>query len=270
MGAEGGEEAGGDIRLGANAQAFDLCDWEDVAGGGSHENGAGPFQICGEEVAFADGNAGDVDRIEEDFAGDAGEATGIERWGDDFVTEDGEEVGGGALADAAVFVEEDDFVEAAFVGLFVPGEIIGPGGDFGAAKLVGALAGVGLDGQADGIAPVPEAGGEGDDVELAGLAGGFKQATVVADDGDAEGAIGSAVGGDEAVEAIEQGFGRFRQRYAHSVGIAHHAGPVAIPFKQNAFGDAEGTKNAPSIEESNLAGEQAGLRGFADRLIVEQ
>jgi len=95
-------------------------------------------------VAFVDGDAGQGEGIEEDFAGDAREAAGVEGWSEDGLAEDGEEVGGGTFADAAVFVEEEDFIVAALAGLFVPSEVLGPGGNFGAGEFAGAVAAVGF------------------------------------------------------------------------------------------------------------------------------
>lgn len=254
----------------ANAQAFDFGDGQDIAGGGGHEDGVGSFEIGGKQVAFADCDAIDVDRIEQYFAGDARETPGIEGGRYDFIAEDGEEVGGGAFADPTLFVEEDDFVEAAIVGFFVPGEIVGPGGDLGPTEFVGAVAGVGLDGEADRIAPVAETGGEGDDFELPGLAGRFKQTAVVADNGDPESAVECFVCLNEALEPVEQAGGRFRQRHTHPLSIADHAGPMAIPLKQHPFRDAQRAEDAPPVQESDLPGEQAGLGGFPDRVVVEQ
>lgn len=121
MGAEGGEQTSGHIGLSADVEALDFRHRQYVAGGGGHEDGVGDFQIGGKQVAFADGDSIGLNGIEQNLAGDAREAAGIEGRGDNVVAEDGEEVGGGTLADAAVFVEKDNFVEAAFVGFLVPG-----------------------------------------------------------------------------------------------------------------------------------------------------
>jgi hypothetical protein len=221
-------------------------------------------------VLLAEGNAGELEGVEEDFAGDAGEAAGVERWGADIVTEDGEDVGGGTFADAAVFVEEDDFVEAAFVGLFVPGEVLGPGGELGAAELAGAVAGIGFEGEANGVAPLAEAGGEGDDIKAAGKARGFKEAAVVADDGDAEGAVDDLIGGDELEERCVEIVRRGGKRDAQAGSITDHAGPMALPGKQDAIGNAEGAEDTPAVQEADLTGREAGFGGFANGVIVQQ
>jgi hypothetical protein len=128
---EAGEERGGG---GREAKGFDFGDGEEFAGRGGHEDGVGAFEVGGVRWRSRR-DAGQGEGVEEDFTGDAGEAAGVEGRGEDGLAEDGEQVGGGAFTDAAVFVEEDDFVVAALAGLFVPGEVLGPGGDFGAWRI---------------------------------------------------------------------------------------------------------------------------------------
>ena len=210
MGAEGGEEAFPHIANAANAEALDFGDGEEIARGRGDENGIGGFQIGGAEMAFATSDAVDSNAIEEHLAGDAGQAAAVERGSDDIVSEDGEQIRRRAFTDATEFIEQDDFIKSAVVGFFVPSEITGPGGDLGAAKFVGAVAGIGLDGESNRAAPFSDTGGEGDGFNAAGETRGFKQATVVADKGDAKGSVVGFVSGDEGMETGEEFFRRFR------------------------------------------------------------
>ena len=270
IGAERCQEAFLDVANAANAEAFDFGDGEEVARGGRHENGIGGFQIGGPEVALATGNAVDVNAIEEHFAGDTGQAAAIERGCDDIVAEDGEEIRGSAFTDAAEFIEQDDLVKTALLGFFVPGEITRPGGDLGAAKLIGAVAGIGLDGKSNRVGPVSKAGREGDGFKTAGEAGGFKQAAVVADDGDAESGVVGVVGGDQRMETCEKLLWRFRHGHTQPPGITRHTRPMPLPGEQDAIGDTESTEDAPAIEKPDLPGEQAGFGGLANGIVVQK
>jgi hypothetical protein len=269
--AEGLEKAGEERRGGGReAEGFDFGDGEEFAGRGGHEDGVGAFEVGGGEVAFEDGDAGQGEGVEEDFTGDAGEAAGVEGRGEDGLAEDGEEVGGGAFTDAAVFVEEDDFVVAALAGLFVPGEVLGPGGDFGAGEFTGSVAGVGFEGEAGGGRPGDEVFGEGDEVVGAGEAGAIEGSAGVADDGEAEGGVFGVVGGDEAEEVVVDRFRGGGHGDVHALGVAEHALPVALVGEQDAVGDVEGGEDAPAVEQAGLAGGEEEVGGVAELFVVEQ
>lgn len=242
----------------------------ELASGGGHEDGVRLFELPGQKVLFGNRYIGELDPFEENFARDAGKAAGVEGRGDDGISEDGEEVGGGAFADAAVFVEEDDFVVAALAGFFVPGEILGPGGDFRAGEFVGAVAGVRLPGEAGPGAPVGEVLGERDDVVGTGLVRGVEGTAGVAEDGDAEGGVGRAIGGDEAEEIFVESVWRGREGDMHSGGVAGHAGPVAFKGEEDAVEDPERGKDAPTVEDADLAGGEKAIGGVAQLVVIEQ
>ncbi len=270
MGAEGGEEAFLHIANAANAEALDFGDGEEIARGRGDENGIGGFQIGGAEMAFATSDAVDANAFEEHLAGDAGQAAAVERGRDDIVSEDGEQIRRRAFTDASEFIEQDDFIKPAVVGFFVPSEITGPGGDLGAAKFVGAVAGIGLDGESNRVAPFSEAGGEGDGFNAAGEARGFKQPPVVADKGDAQGGVVGFVSGDEGMETGEEFFRRFRKGHAQAPAIARHASPMPLPGEQDSIGDAKRTEYAPAVEKPHLPGKQARFGGLADGVVVQE
>lgn len=269
--AEGLEEEGQEGRGGrGEAERFDFGDGEEFAGGGGDEDGVGAFEIGGVEVAFVDGDAGQGEGIEEDFAGNTGEAAGVEGWGENGLAEDGEEVGGGTFADAAVFVEEEDFIVAAVAGLFVPGEVLGPGGNFGSGEFAGAVAAVGFEGEAGGGAPVGEVLGEGDEVVGAGEAGCVEGAARVANDGEAEGGVFGVVGGDEAEEVVMDHFRGGGHGDMHALGVAEHAMPVALVGEQDALADVEGGEDAPTVEQAGLTGGEEAFGGVAELFVIEQ
>src|SRR6266852_1148985 len=64
------------------------------------------------ESLFGDGGAGVGRDFHEHAAGNAFEASGAERRREDLAVLDGENIGGGALADFAPFVEQDNFIAA--------------------------------------------------------------------------------------------------------------------------------------------------------------
>ena len=183
-------------------EPFDFQHRVELAGGRCHEDGVGLFELRGQNVSFGDGQAGNSNLFKEDFACDPGEATGVERRGEDCIVEDREQVGGGAFADAAVLVKEDDLVVSALAGLFVPSEVLRPGGDFSPGELIGAVASVGLASEAGPGAPVGEVLRKGDDIEETSLIWGVERPAGVAKNGDPEGGVGRLVGGDQAEQVL--------------------------------------------------------------------
>lgn len=221
-------------------------------------------------MLFTNCNAIDVNGIEKKFPGDSGEAAAIQGRSDDIRTENSEQIRRGTFTDPAMFIEEHHLIKTTIVSFFVPGEIGGPGGDLGAAELVSAMPRIGFQGEANGPAPLAQSGGEGNRFEWASEARRFKEATMVADNGDTKRGVSRAVCGDERPESGKKLFRRFRQRHAEALRIANHTRPMALPSEQDPIGDTERTEDTPAVEKTNLTREKARFGGFTNGIVVQK
>src|SRR6266852_8510844 len=221
------------------------------------------------ESLFGDGGAGIGGDFHEHATGDAFEASGAQWRGEDLAVLDREDVGGGALADFAAFVEQDNFIAAFALRFGEAPDAIDPGDGFYAGKSGSGVEAVFANAEAGGVRSWVDVGAGDDQVHFGHFFVALPGADGIPNQIDARATVQDFVGANDFLQVHADFCAGVGHGQAGARGVFFEAAPVALVGEGFALQDAHGGEETPAADQAGLSGRPANFLEWPQLFIVK-